>query len=117
MASPPELVIVIDAVDTAVVAEFWAAALHYDRAPAVGQYEVLTAPGEHRSPMVLIQGVDEPKAVKNRVHLDLHVADAEAEAERLVALGATRLGANSLGAIRWVTMADPEGNEFDLGWT
>lgn len=116
MTPPPALVIVIDAVDTAAVAEFWAAALHYQRREPVGQYEVLTAPEGHRSPMVLIQAVAEPKSGKNRVHLDLHVDDAEAEAERLAGLGATRLGANTLGEIRWITMADPEGNEFDVCW-
>ncbi len=52
--------------------------------------------------------------MKNRVHLDLHVGDErrEAEVERLIALGASRLWDGQQGPNRWVTMADPEGNEF-----
>jgi hypothetical protein len=58
--------------------------------------------------------VPEEKAVKNRVHLDLHIGDErrEAEVERLIGLGASRLWDGQQGPNRWVTMADPEGNEF-----
>lgn len=43
-------------------------------------------------------------------HLDLRTADPQAQAERAVGLGATRLadGAN------WITLADPAGHPFDL---
>jgi hypothetical protein len=50
---------------------------------------------------------DEPKQTKNRLHIDLWNLDAEAERDRLIALGAT--------VQRWDTdrvMLDPEGNEF-----
>jgi len=104
---------VIDAVDTEVVAAFWAAALGYRRVTAVEQYEVLEPPSPGRPPL-LVQGVADAKTAKNRMHLDLHVADAEAEASRLVGLGAARLADGSLGEIRWITMSDPEGNEFDV---
>jgi hypothetical protein len=65
-------------------------------------------------PRVLFQEVPEPKTVKNRVHLDVRVgADRrEAEVARLLALGATELWRASQGPYEWVTMADPEGNEF-----
>ena len=46
----------------------------------------------------------------NRVHLDLACADVGAEVERLVGLGARVLAEQE----RWVTMADPEDNEFDV---
>ena len=65
---------------------------------------------------MLVQQVPEPRVAKNRMHLDLHVDDAEAEAARLVGLGASRLGDGALGDFRWITMADPEGNEFCVGW-
>lgn len=65
---------------------------------------------------ILFQSVPEPKREKNRLHLDLHVGaeHRDARVERLEGLGATvraRVEANG-GA--WVTMADPEGNEFDV---
>ena len=63
---------------------------------------------------VLFQKVPEPKTVKNRVHLDLHVgADRRAGVvDALLAAGATKLWDGAQGGSTWVTMADPEGNEF-----
>ena len=65
-------------------------------------------------PRVLFQAVPEAKTVKNRMHLDLRVgAEArEAEVARLTGLGATELWRAAQGPHEWVTMADPEGNEF-----
>ena len=79
-------------------------------------------------PRIWFQPVPEPKVVKNRVHLDLGVSGGrqvplptrrrrvDAEAERLVAAGATRLRVLSEEAVDHyaVVMADPEGNEFCL---
>lgn len=78
-------------------------------------------------PRLYFQRVPEQKVAKNRLHLDVRagpglrgeerMAALEAEAERLVALGAVRLERfepdppMSLG---FITMRDPEGNEFDL---
>jgi hypothetical protein len=63
---------------------------------------------------VLFQVVPEPKTVKNRVHLDLHVGlERRPEViERLVGLGGSVLWEGREGSGTWVTMADPEGNEF-----
>lgn len=64
---------------------------------------------------ILFQQVPEPKTVKNRLHLDLHVGldHLDAEAERLEALGATRAGERRTeGPAQWIVMQDPEGNEF-----
>jgi predicted enzyme related to lactoylglutathione lyase len=49
------------------------------------------------------------------MHLDLLVADLDAEAERLLSLGATHLSPlmQDYGT-RWYVLADPEGNEFCL---
>ena len=59
--------------------------------------------------------VPEPKAVKNRVHLDVIAADIEAEIARLVRLGGTRVARRDEYGYAWTLMRDPEGNEFDLG--
>ena len=65
-------------------------------------------------PRVLFQLVPEPKTVKNRVHLDIHVGAERREAEvaRLVDLGATELWRGAQGPFEWATLADPQGNEF-----
>lgn len=72
-------------------------------------------PDNPQRPRVLFQLVPESKQVKNRMHLDLHAGDGrEAFADRLIAAGATLLHRGSQGPYEWITMADPEGNEFCL---
>jgi hypothetical protein len=68
-------------------------------------------------PRVLFQRVPEDKAGKNRLHLDVRVgAEArEPEVARLVGMGASELWRASQGPQEWVTLADPEGNEFCVG--
>jgi predicted enzyme related to lactoylglutathione lyase len=55
-----------------------------------------------------------PKIAKNRLHLDIappdHV-DQQAEVDRLVSLGATRIDIGQ-GDVSWVVMTDPDDNEF-----
>jgi glyoxalase superfamily protein len=65
---------------------------------------------------ILFQIVPEPKEVKNRVHLDLRIGaeNVEAELARLTGRGATFLHRGRQGPYAWVTLADPEGNEFCL---
>jgi len=60
------------------------------------------------------QQVPEPRTVKNRVHLDLRCpdGDADAEARRLVALGATL--ADEQAHPDLLVLHDPEGNELCL---
>ena len=62
----------------------------------------------------LLQKVAEEKSVKNRMHLDIEVPDIEAEASRLVTLGAHRVrdAPRHEHGTTWLLMADPEGNEF-----
>ena len=75
-------------------------------------------------PRVYFHRVPEPKRGKNRLHLDLAVARdvppeeyrrrIDDEADRLCQVGATKLRAVEEHGEYWVTMLDPEGNEFDL---
>ncbi|MEU8322405.1 VOC family protein [Nonomuraea sp. NPDC048881] len=80
-----------------------------------------------RGPRVFFQRVPEGKTAKNRVHLDVRAAPGlrgeermaalEAECERLVGLGATRVRRHEpeppFGAGH-IVLTDPEGNEFCL---
>lgn len=65
---------------------------------------------------ILFQAVPEPKTVKNRLHIDLHMGpDArDTEVERLTGLGARVVAVVKERGSHHVTMADPEGNEFDV---
>jgi glyoxalase superfamily protein len=73
--------------------------------------QAITNPG---SPRVLFQLVPEGKTVKNRMHLDLRIGtdDVDTLVEKLKTRGATFLHNGRQGPHTWVTMADPEGNEF-----
>jgi predicted enzyme related to lactoylglutathione lyase len=81
--------------------------------PGPASLAVLVPEDGTASPLVL-QRVPEPKAGKNRMHVDIVADDVEPEVERLEAIGARRLhnGIQRFGQTRWITMADPEGNEF-----
>ncbi len=108
--------IVFDCADQRAVARFWAAALGYTVREEPGE----TAPDE---PVVIeppaggvriwFNQVPEPKACKNRVHIDITMPD-EAERDRLIGLGAHVLEEihGDDGVLWWTIMADPEGNEF-----
>jgi hypothetical protein len=66
------------------------------------------------APRVLFQLVPEAKTVKNRMHLDVRVGsdDSKAVVDKLTGRGARYLHEASQGPHSWVTLADPEGNEF-----
>jgi hypothetical protein len=117
--------IVVDSRHPASIARFWAAVLDgYDVAPydeaelarlranGINDPEddptVLVERADGAGPRLFFQRVPEPKAVKNRVHLDLRADDPPAEVQRLVGLGARVLAEQS----GWVVLRDPEGNEF-----
>jgi hypothetical protein len=75
-------------------------------------------PGEVESrgphPRVLFQVVPESKSVKNRLHFDVGVGpeNVESAVKALTERGAVYLHTAAQGPHTWVTMADPEGNEF-----
>ncbi|MEI7742578.1 MAG: VOC family protein [Chloroflexota bacterium] len=107
--------IVIDCAGHGAVVDFWQAALDgYGRHAVNEQYVALVPPEPAIGrPVLLFQRVPEPKAGKNRVHLDLRADVMADEVERLAALGATVIAERSLGeSLRWTVMADPDGNEF-----
>ncbi len=64
-----------------------------------------------RLPGMIFEPVTEPKRGKNRLHLDFRPDDQDAEVDRLIALGASRVDIGQ-GEVPWVVLADPEGNEF-----
>jgi predicted enzyme related to lactoylglutathione lyase len=103
---------VIDCAEPEALARFWAAALGWTFVGSDGPYSMVADPGPGAQ-RLLLQKVAEAKVGKNRMHLDVHVADIEAEAQRLATLGARRLAdaQTELGST-WIVMADPEGNEF-----
>ena len=105
--------IVLDCADPDKLANFWAAALGYTHLGTFENYAMLVPDGQP-GPKLLLQQVPEPKAGKNRMHLDIETPAIDDTAKRLEALGANRVEIaprNELGH-KWIVMADPEGNEF-----
>jgi predicted enzyme related to lactoylglutathione lyase len=116
---PTRLVhLIIDAVEPARLARFWAAALGWEIGVEDDE-EIDVWPHEYRYPdpvalPLVFVPAPEAKAVKNRIHLDLateSVAHQAAEVERLLDLGATPADIGQ-GDVPWVVLADPEGSEF-----
>lgn len=135
--------VVIDCADPATLAEFWAHALDYRLPDPPGGFatwpDFLRAQGVPESefnsasaledpdgvgPRVYLQRVPEPKAGKNRLHLDVNAGGgrgtpADERAKRVDATvkdllehGATMVEERTRMGERWVVLQDPEGNEF-----
>lgn len=87
-------------------------ALVWCEGAAIRHPDELGTRGPH--PRVLFQFVPESKSVKNRLHLDVRVGDENVDAQvaSLTARGARVLHTGSQGPHTWITLADPEGNEF-----
>jgi hypothetical protein len=135
--------VTFDAADPGALAAFWADVLGYIVQPPPEGFDSWDdwareqgIPQDHWNdnsaivdpdgdgPRIFFQRVPEGKTAKNRVHLDVRAApglDADArrarlaeECERLIGLGAAKLYELEERGAFWITMADPEGNEFCL---
>ncbi|MCD4526021.1 VOC family protein [Nocardioides sp. cx-173] len=139
-----QIQVTFDCADPRALSLFWNAALGYELPPpppGFGSWDEFSEslPPEERNgasasvdptgagPRLFFQRVPEPKSTKNRVHLDVRVAPGlegdermaalEAECERLVALGATRLTRYEPAlpmSHGFLVLQDPEGNELCL---
>jgi predicted enzyme related to lactoylglutathione lyase len=105
-----------DCDNAASLARFWSGALGRPVDPGASEdYAGVGALDEQPSTATwLFVKVAEPKQGRNRFHPDLTSPDWEAEADRLVALGATRQGAFEVDGVRWIALTDPEGNDFNI---
>ncbi|EDY61637.1 putative enzyme related to lactoylglutathione lyase [Streptomyces sp. SLBN-8D4] len=102
--------VIVDAADPAALGRWWAEALGWvvvEDSP--DEFEI--RPEKDRIPGLLFVPVPEAKTVKNRLHLDFRPDDRDAEVTRLLALGARHTDIGQ-GEQSWVTLVDPEGNEF-----
>lgn len=108
--------VTIDCVDARTLAKFWQEALATEVAMDVddGSF-IMLAPNSTGGPSMALQQVPEPKAGKNRVHVDLRTDDRDGEVTRLVGLGATVLDEQVVPGLKWTVLADPEGNVFCVG--
>lgn len=92
--------------DLAASVEFWSQALgkRVDSADEDGDGKYARLDTEPDEPILLLQKVGHP----SRIHLDIETDDVDAEAERLVALGARKLEK----VHTWWVMEAPSGHRF-----
>lgn len=106
----------IDAIDPAAQARWWAEALGWRITHEAADESVLEPPAGSPEdgvvPDLLFLRVQESKATKNRLHLDLRPVDQAAEVARLVSIGARRVDVGQGDDVSWVVLADPEDNEL-----
>jgi predicted enzyme related to lactoylglutathione lyase len=106
----------VDANDPLGLARFWAEALRWEVDTGTGD-EIRLAPNDGTTFGIVFRPVPEPKAGRNRIHLDLTTAsldDQRDSVSQLVALGARHIDIGQRVDEPHVVLADPEGNEFCL---
>lgn len=97
---------------------FWSQVLDWTEDPDdpnLPEHEECLIMSRDRTHLLLFITVPDDKVAKNRVHLDLRPTSGtrEDEVQRLVDLGAVQLADfRRPDGGDWITLADPEGNEF-----
>ncbi len=105
--------IVMECRDFPAMIEFWKAVLGYEaREPPGDDWVVLHDPA-NVGPNISLQKVPTGPPEDYRYHFDLYSSDPEGEVERLRGLGAKLVEPAQPGR-DFVTLADPDGNPFDV---
>jgi 4a-hydroxytetrahydrobiopterin dehydratase len=105
--------IVIGAVDIKKVRPFWQALMGY-AIRADSPDEDLIDP-RRRGPGIWFEQVEGPRTERNRMHVAVWVPYEQAEARVAAAIAAGGTVIYDEHAPAWWTLADPEGNEADIG--
>lgn len=104
--------ITIDTANPQNLAAWWSQVLGVAVANDYGQIVQLALSAN--IPPFQFQKIEDASRQRNRVHIDLKTVDLDGETDRLVALGATVVQKIALPQIRYNTLTDPDGNNFDL---
>jgi catechol 2,3-dioxygenase-like lactoylglutathione lyase family enzyme len=110
-------VVALGVTDVLRATKFWSAALGYElREDGFGGWAKVLVPPDGTGTAIALQLSHTPPQDHPRLHFDLHAADAneqEAEAARLVSLGARRVDWDSYPEDPdFIVLEDPEGNRF-----
>ena len=108
----------VDARDAYAQSVFWSKVLDWMEDPDdpnLPEHVECLIMSRDRGQRLLFINVPDEKVVKNRLHLDLRPTDGtrEQEVARLLELGAAQVADfRRPDGSGWITLADPEGNEF-----
>jgi predicted enzyme related to lactoylglutathione lyase len=109
----PIAAVVVGCADPRSLARFWGAAAGWTVHEQNDEWARLRSPAGIGPYLELVR-VDEPDALRHRIHLDLLPtpgSDQDAEVARLRSMGATDADVGQ-GDVPWRVLADPEGNQF-----
>ena len=108
--------IVVDCSRASQLAQFWSALVERPVLDGASDFfAVIPASDDHSFPSLMFLAVPEPRQGKNRLHLDLTSSDLKGAVERALSLGATKVADYDEYGTTWTTLADPDGNVFDIG--
>ena len=105
--------VTFDCANAAALAGFWAQVLETQVDAEANEFFATVNKAADGPALMFIQ-VPEERAGKNRLHIDFATTGWAAEVDRIVDLGAKRVGEFDEYGAHWITLADPEGNVFDL---
>ena len=101
--------------DATELAGFYAALLRREVDGGASPFFATVGRSAGAAPVLMFIQVPDRTPGKNSVHLDLHTEDVAGAVQRAIARGAKHVGDfDEYGAV-WTTLADPEGNLFDIG--
>jgi len=99
--------------DVARATSFWRSALGYRPRQAGDETWVVLEPADEPGARLALMLSETPSQPRPRVHLDLYADDPEAEIDRLLGLGATRVDWDRYPPNPdFAVLADPDGNRF-----
>jgi hypothetical protein len=101
--------VTFDSTEPVPLARWWADQLGGEINDPFGGFFVFVYGGPLQ---MAFQKVDDPTPGKNKLHVDLVADDLDAEVDRLMASGAGLVERRGDESFRWVTLTDPDGNEF-----
>ncbi|MCP2319650.1 Glyoxalase-like domain-containing protein [Nocardia amikacinitolerans] len=107
--------VTFDCENAAALAGFWAELLEQRVDEGANEFFATVGRESGHKPLLMFIKVPDKTPGKNVVHLDLASTEWREQVDRAVALGAKHIGDFDEYGGNWATLADPEGNLFDIG--
>ncbi|NMN98427.1 VOC family protein [Antrihabitans stalactiti] len=107
--------ITFDCHDAAALAAFWASLLDRPVDPEANPFFATVGRSAGASPVLMFIQVPDKTPGKNTIHIDFVAKDWTEQIDRAVSLGAKHVADYDEYGTKWATLADPEGNLFDIG--